>query len=439
MDQLAKEIKETLDGLAKTVTALQTKQDEMGVKTDSLDVEMLIKMKEDSAKAVETLADLTKQQAERDTKSEELAKQIDDLEILIAKGGKDDNGMIDEKAYKNGLIGYMRKNAMIDDGALEAVCRNTAMKSAIGIDDDDMEHLVKEMVAGSNPDGGYFLTTDRSDQMSTRIFETSPLRGLANMMTTTSDVMEILLDDDEADAGWVGEVQSRPDTDTPEIGMIKIPIHELYAQPRATQKMLDDAGLDLEAWLSRKVERKLGRMENTSFVVGDGSQKPKGFLTYADWTTAGTYQRNAVEQYDTAAASVIAGNDVIQLQNMLIEDYQAGAAWGMRRATWFDIATLKDDDGRYLLNPRIIAEGADKILLGSPVVFMADMPVVADSALPLVYADFEEFYTIVDRFGIRVLRDPYTAKPYVRFYTTKRVGGAVTNYEAGKILKITAA
>jgi HK97 family phage major capsid protein len=258
-------------------------------------------------------------------------------------------------------------------------------------------------------------------------------------MSTTSDVMEILLDDDEADCGWVGEVDDRDDTDSPQIGLIKIPIHEMYAQPKATQKMLDDAGLDLEGWLSRKVEMRLGRKENTAFVVGDGSQKPKGFLSYDAWSSAGVYQRNAVEQIITDAASTIAGDDLIELQNSLIEDYQAGATWGMKRATWFLIATLKTSTGGdYLLNPRVIAEGAEKILLGNGVTFMNDMPVKADNALPIVYADFKEFYTVVDRFGIRILRDPYTAKPYVRFYTTKRVGGAVTNYEAGKILKVLA-
>ncbi len=432
MSEIQKEIKEHLDGLAKTVKSIQEKHTDLEKNYDALDVESLAKMKEDSAKAVETIADLTAKQKE----SEE---QMKDLELQVAKGSHGGDGNMDEKAYRVALAQHLRKGSAIDTDCVNSVCRNLASKALIGVDNVDFDHAVKDMVAGSNPDGGYFLTTDRSDQMSTRIFETSPVRGLANMMTTTSDVMEILLDDDEADSGWVGETQARPDTNTPEIGMIKIAIHEMYAQPRATQKMIDDAGLDIEAWLSNKVDRKLGRQENTSFVVGDGSQRPKGFLSYAAWSSAGVYQRNAVEQIETVSASVIAGNDVIGLQNSLIEDYQAGASWGMKRATWFYIATLKDSEGQYLLNPRIIAEGADKILLGSSVTFMADMPGVADSALPLVYADFSEFYTIVDRFGIRVLRDPYTAKPYVRFYTTKRVGGAVTNYEAGKIMKIKAA
>jgi len=431
-DDIQKDIKATLDGLATTIREIKKKSDEMGKKVDPLDAEALAKMKEDSAKAIEELNTLTA--AQKDSK-----QQIEDLELLVAKGTNNSEDGADEKAYKTALARFMRKGTAIEEDQLEAVCRNAAAKSLIGASDEEVERHVKDLVAGSNPDGGYFLSSERSTQVSTRIFETSPLRALANIMTTGSDVLEILLDDDEADCGWVGEVDSRDDTDSPGVGLIKIPIHEIYAQPKATQKMVDDAGFDLEAWLANKVQRRIGRKENTSFVVGDGSMKPKGFLAYAAWSAAGVYQRNAVEQIQTAAASVIDGDDVIGLHNSLIEDYQMGATWGMKRATWFNIATLKDSQGKYLLNPRIIAEGADKILLGAPVTFMADMPAVADSALPLVYADFQEFYTIADRFGIRILRDPYTLKPYIRFYTTKRVGGAVTNYEAGKIMKIKAA
>ena len=128
----------------------------------------------------------------------------------------------------------------------------------------------------------------------------------------------------------------------------------------------------------------------------------------------------------------------LPLKNSLIENYQANATFGMQRATWTQVMLAKDGTGRYLLNPQILAEGSTKILLGNDVIFMNGMPEVATDALAMVIADFREFYTIVDRFGIRVLRDPYSAKPFVEFYTTKRTGGDVTNYEAGKILKLSA-
>jgi HK97 family phage major capsid protein len=336
------------------------------------------------------------------------------------------------------MLNYMRKGIAIDDELVDAMCKAHAEAALLGADDDKLEFHKKDLVAGSGPDGGYFILPDRSSSVSTRIFETSPLRPVANIVTTNSDVWEIPIDDDEPASGWVGEVEARPDTASSQVGLIKIPVHEQYASPKATQKMLDDAGFDIEAWHNMKVSRKFGRLENTGFVSGDGSKKPKGFLDYPAWAAAGVYERHKVEQVTATgtAGTLDEADDLITLQNTLLEDYQAGAAWGMRRATFTAVMTLKDSQGQYLLNPNILKEGTDKVLLGSSVIFMSDMPAVAGDALAVVYADWSEFYTIVDRLGIRVLRDPYTSKPYTKFYTTKRVGGAVTNYEAGKILKI---
>lgn len=432
---LQEDIKESLDTLAKSVADIQTEHKELKDKPDVLQSEQFVKMEGDMTKALETVNTLTDLQKSQD-------EALKEMEVRLAKGTKTDDGDLSEVGYKKGLAGFLRKGVKagdIDEADVEAVCRNMVEKNFHGMDDAEVDLAVKAMVAGSNPDGGYFLTTERSSEVSTRNFETSPMRGLANMMTTNGDEMEILLDDDEADAGWVGEVDDRDDTDSPQIGLIKIPIHDIYAQPKATQKMIDDAGFDLEAWLTGKVTRRFSRKENSAFVVGDGSQKAKGFLSYAAWAVAGTYERNKVEQIEGATASVIGADDLISLETALYEDYQAMAQWAMTRTTFGAISKLKDSNGAYVLNPRIIAEGADKVLMGKSVNLFADMPEIADSALAVALADFGEFYTIVDRFGVRVLRDPYTAKPYVRFYTTKRVGGAVTNFEAGKILKIKAA
>jgi HK97 family phage major capsid protein len=223
--------------------------------------------------------------------------------------------------------------------------------------------------------------------------------------------------------------------------MVTIPTHEQYAQPVATQKMLDDATFNVETWISGKVTSKFSRTENTAFVTGDGVKKPTGFLAYADWATAGTYERNALETRETGTASTIKADDLIDLQTDLIEYYQAGASWVMARKTWAEIMKLKDAvDGNYLLNPAMMFQGSLGLqLLGKPVTLFADMPTIADAAIPLAYGDFGEGYTILDRIGIRVLRDPYTAKGKVKFYTTKRVGGKVTNYQAIKRLKIKSA
>ncbi|QDP65960.1 MAG: putative major capsid protein [Prokaryotic dsDNA virus sp.] len=430
---MSEEIKTELKGIYDSVTAFQSALDEVKGKVDGLDNEKLEKMAKDAADGIDAV---NKERAEEKAAAKELEQKVAFLEGKIARGDAGEDA--GDPEFKHAVARYLRKGVLVDEEHVERAYKAYAEKNLFGADDREVDRQVKDMVAASGPDGGYFVTTDRSNQISERIFETSPLRQVANVVTTTSDVYELILDDDESDSGWVGEVQSRPDTNTPQVGLIKIPVHEVYAQPRATQKMLDDAGFDIEGWLSRKVSSQIGRKENTSFVAGDGSQKPKGFLSYAAWSSAGVYERNAVEQITSGTSGDFDADDIIELGNSLIEDYQANATFGMKRATFTDVMQLKSSDGAYLLDPRILMEGGTKMLLGKDVVFMEDMPVKASNALAMVVADFEEFYTVVDRLGIRVLRDPYTAKPYVRYYTTKRVGGAVTNYEAGKILKIAA-
>lgn len=429
-----KEIMEKLGEIGDQVKTVQETNDRLEKQYDGLDFQNVKDNAEKAAKGLEEVQEMRQAIAAMDHKD-----RLDAIELAIARnGGSDQKDPQQAKEYKQAMLGYLRKGTPMSDEVLDRVCEAQVEMERLGADKDAVDFHKKDLVAASGPDGGYFILPDRATSITQRIFETSPLRPVANIVSTVSDIWEIPLDDDEFSSGWVGEVQTRPDTDTSEIGLIKIPVHEGYAQPRATQKMLDDAGFDIEAWINGKVSRKLGRQENTSFAVGDGSKKPKGFLDYPDWTTPGVYLRHAVEQVDATgtAGTLDEADDLINLQNALLEDYQAGAAWGMRRATFTDVMQLKDTQGRYLLDPQILKTGTDKILLGNSVIFMADMPAVAGDALAVVIADWREFYTIVDRLGIRVLRDPYTAKPYVRFYTTKRVGGAVTNYQAGKILKI---
>lgn len=426
---------ENLEKILDGITQVQQKFAELEGRQDTTDSDVKTALAAVEEKIGPALDDMQAQK-------QKLAAQEETITALqkeIAHGGtKGDNSEL-FKRYDDAMARTMRKNEPIPIEDMKAVTRDIAEKALYGADEDEINQEAKSLIAGSNADGGFFLTTERSGRMSTRIFETSPVRAVASIQSTTSDMYEIILDDDEPDAGWVGEVSTRSDTDTAQIALIKIPIHELYAQPKATQKMVDDAGFDIVGWHEGKVTRKFGRLENAAFTTGDGSEKPKGFTTYAAWTVAGTYQRNAVEQYTTAGSGAIAGDDLLGLQGSLIEDYQNASQWAMNRRTFFDdILTLKGTDDHYLINPRLIAEGGQMVLLGRPVNFFNDLPVVAANALSVCLADWQEFYTVVDRFGIRVLRDPYTAKPYIRFYTTKRVGGAVTNYEAGKLLKIKA-
>lgn len=205
-----------------------------------------------------------------------------------------------------------------------------------------------------------------------------------------------------------------------------------------TTEMIEDSYLDVEAWLAGKVADKFARTQNTAFVSGDGVGKPRGFLTYAASATAGTYERNAITQINMGSAAALNADGLIEVQNGLKEEYQAGAVFGMKRTTFGAALQLKGNDN-YFFSPVLMRDGQASIqLLGKPVVFMDDMPAVAANALSVVYADFGRAYTILDRVGLQVLRDPYTNKGFVTYYTTQRVGGDVTSFDAIVIGKVAA-
>jgi HK97 family phage major capsid protein len=296
----------------------------------------------------------------------------------------------------------------------------------------------KALSVGTDPDGGYVVNPDLSGRIVMKVFETSPMRAYASIQVISSDALEGLFDLNEASSGWVGETDSRPETNTPQLGKWRIPAHELYAKPKATQKLLDDASINMEAWLASKVSEKFARDEANAFVVGNGVNKPRGFLTYSSGTTL----PGTIERFDTGvngafAAAPNGGDVLINALYGLKQQYRANATWFMNRATLKLTRKLKDSDGAYLWSPGIAA-GQPASLLGYPVASFEDMPDPATDSLSIAVGDMREAYQIVDRLGIRTLRDPYSAKPYVEFYTTKRVGGDVVNFEALKLIEFTA-
>lgn len=294
----------------------------------------------------------------------------------------------------------------------------------------------KAMSTDVAPDGGYLVRPEFVNRTVGRIFESSPVRSVATVMSGTAKSIEMLIDDDEAAANSVGEGASSGETDTPELGLKVIAAHKYDATPKLTTEMVEDAYFDVEGWLQGKVSRKISRKENTDFVLGNGVGKARGFLTFPAWASAGVYERGKIEQRNLGAAAALAADGLIKLQGDLIEDYQAGAVWGMHRTTFASALTLKGADN-YFFSPVLLRDGQASIqLLGKPVVFMADMPTVAANALSVVYGDFSEGYTIYDRVGLQVLRDPYSSHGFISYYTYKRTGGDVTNYEALKIGKI---
>lgn len=321
------------------------------------------------------------------------------------------------RAYKSALNTYMRRGP-------DAITPD--VRAALSV--------------GSDPAGGYWVTPDVGGKIVELIYETSPVRQIADVQTIGTDALEGRYDLDEADSGWVGEQGTRSETDTPEVGKWRIEAHEQYAEPKTTQKNLDDSSLDVEGWLARKVADKLSRRENTAFVSGTGVLKPRGFLTYTAGTpSASTF--NVIEQVASGASGAFAASDpgdkLIDLVFALKAAYRQNAAFGMSRTTVAEVRKLKDGQDNYLWAPNF-SERQGGMLLGYPIVEMEDMPAIAADSLSIVFGDFRAAYQIVDRQGIRVLRDPLTSKGFVKFYTTKRVGGAVVNFEALKIMKFAA-
>jgi HK97 family phage major capsid protein len=301
---------------------------------------------------------------------------------------------------------------------------------------------------GITTKGDYWLSPETSGRVITFLEDLSSLRSLATVESIGTDTYEGFYDLDEADSGWVGEVDARPNTNEPRIdGAFQFPIHEQYANPKTTQKMLDDSENDVEGWLARKVAAKLAKTENTAFVSGNGIKKPMGFLSQVK--AAGGPARTSVINYrkigftKTGAngAYVAAPNSTdcfIDIIQSMPSELRAGAMFAMNSLTLAATRKLKDTEGRYVFIPDFTTNPSGSIL-SHGIAELSDMPDIANDAYSIAFANFKEGYLIKDhKVGIRVLRDPYTNKPYVQFYTTKRVGGDVVNFQAIKLLQFKA-
>jgi len=295
----------------------------------------------------------------------------------------------------------------------------------------------KALSVGSDADGGFAVSPDMSGQIVKLISETSPMRSVANVTVIGSDALEGVRDLNEATSGWVGETEDRAETTAPKLGEWRIPVYEQYAEPRATQKLLDDAMFNVEEYLGQKIADRFSRMENAAFINGNGVKKPRGILTYAAGTPSAS-NFNVIEQVLSGASAGFDEDDgadaLLNLIYSLKADYRAGASFMMKRSTLAAIRKLKDGSGNYIWQPGDDATQKGTIF-GFNVVEAEDMPELSAGSLSIAFGDFKSAYQIVDRQGIRILRDSFTAKPYVKFYTTKRVGGDVVNFEALKLMK----
>ncbi|MDR0406976.1 MAG: phage major capsid protein [Holosporales bacterium] len=295
----------------------------------------------------------------------------------------------------------------------------------------------KALSGARGQDGGFLIPAPSIERIFEILKAYSPMRQVARCERISTDAIDILVDKDLPDANWAAETAERTETSTKEIAQVRIPVHELYANPRATQKLLDDAQIDLESWLISRISEKMAILENTAFITGDGEGKPKGFLAY-ETVLKNAWEWGKIEHVKSGANGAFPettpADFILDLMHTLKSQYLQGATWIMPRSTLTEVRKLKDPTtGHYLWQPSL--DKTPTTLLGYPILIADDMPdLVSETASSsIAFGNFSEAYQIVDRQDLRVLRDPYSAKPYVEFYATRRVGGNVVNFEAIKV------
>ena len=294
------------------------------------------------------------------------------------------------------------------------------------------------MTEGSNADGGYTTPVEWDRTIEGRLKLISPMRQNAQVQRTSKAGFTKLFTDRAVGSGWVGETASRPATSTPTFTALTFGIGEIYANPAASQALLDDSEIDIEQWLGGEVETEFERQESIAYVAGDGSNKPYGVLTYlTGGTNATRHPWGDIKVTVSGDANLIKPDPLIDMIYALPAAYSPGAKFYSNRTALGAVRKLKDGQGNYLWQPTYVA-GQPSTLAGYPLVDLPDMPNATAGLVPLLFGDMMRTYLIIDRIGVRILRDPYTNKPYVSFYTTKRVGGGVQNPDAMKAYKISA-
>ena len=296
------------------------------------------------------------------------------------------------------------------------------------------------MSIGSAPDGGYLAPVEWDRSITDQIRQDSPIRANSEVITITGQGFTRLFSTGAPGSGWVGETAARPQTTTPTLAPLTFNVGEIYANPAITQQALDDAAINLETWLGDQVRAEFSRQENIAFLSGNGTNKPYGLLTYITGAAnEALHPLGDIEVSEAAGPANITADDFISLLYAVrSEAVTTNSKWFMNRATIGQIRLLKDLNDNYIWQPALTAESPQS-LLGEPIVEVPGMALPAASAVVALYGDMRRTYLVIDRVGIRVLRDPFTNKPYVMFYTTKRVGGGVQNPEYMRALKMAAA
>jgi HK97 family phage major capsid protein len=338
-----------------------------------------------------------------------MQKAVDDLnaKVIAAGGGNVIGDIPSDPEYVNAFKAHMRK------GDVSAA-----------------------MQKGTAEDGGYLAPIEWDRTITGKLKQVSPIRANARVITISAAGFKKNFTDRAVGSGWVGETASRPATSTPQIGQLDFPLGEIYANPGISQQLLDDSAVDLEAWLRDEVDTEFSRQEGIAFLSGNGVNKPHGILTYVEGAAnAARHPWGAIGVVKSGSATGLTADGFIDLFYSVPSEFRAGAKLFTNRQSQGAMRKLKDGQGNYLWQPSY-ALGQPATLAGEAIVEIPDMPAVAADAIVALYGNMEATYLVVDRVGIRVLRDPFTNKPFVHFYTTKRVGGGLQNPEPMRALKV---
>lgn len=295
----------------------------------------------------------------------------------------------------------------------------------------------KAMQYGSGPDGGFLVPDETEAAIGARLAKLSPIRGISAVRQVSGAVLKKPFAVTGPSVGWVGETDIRPETAAGQLAELQFPTMELYAMPAATSALLEDSAVDIDQWLAGEVEAAFAEQEGMAFINGDGVNKPRGILDYPT-VSESAWSWNNLGYVATGADGSLAVDDasdvLIDTIYALKAGYRQNAKWVMNRKTQATLRKLKDADGNYIWQAPAGA-GQAASLMGFEIVEAEDMPDIASGSMSIAFGDFNRGYLVVDRTGVSVLRDPYSAKPYVLFYTTKRVGGGVQDFDAIKLVK----
>jgi HK97 family phage major capsid protein len=303
----------------------------------------------------------------------------------------------------------------------------------------DLEQKALAGVSSVDPSGGFSVRPEMDSAIEQTIKDVSPMRQICRVQNISSNAYQKLVNRHGVNSGWVGETGARPQTLAPDLSRVDIPTMEMYAMPAATQTLLDDAAINIDQWIADEVSLEFAQREGAAFINGTGGSQPLGIIGGYNIVADASYAWGSIGYIPSGAAGAFTASApadaIISLMYALRASYRANSSFLAGRTTLGNIRRLKDGQNNYLVDLRLRDDFLVETIFGRPAVEAEDMPAIAANSHSLAFGDFQRAYTIVDRTGTRVLRDPYTAKPYVLFYTTKRVGGGVTNFEAVKLMR----